>query len=243
MLCPLYLLGFLLLLHTQEGLQVEGFGNNNLKQFFGQRKAKTDAIVSAAKQELLNALDDPEGFSQATKERTSLVAAMTMANPTPKPGSTASFTPLATGTWTIVYAPHISTMGNLLFGSFNPVYYILEKDGTMTSHAKFEFPLIGSGWLSVSGTYSSQDEDQQCRVDFDKAWIKVIEDEKEKSPYMELESVPSGPVKNAINQLGKLFFVDSVSVFPVSYLDQDTIVFDFELLGTRICARKVKASL
>ena len=39
--------------------------------------------------------------------------------------------------------------------------------------------------------------------------------------------------------LGRFFFVDSVSVFPVAYLDADTIVFDFELLGTRICARKV----
>ena len=38
--------------------------------------------------------------------------------------------------------------------------------------------------------------------------------------------------------MGKALFIEAFAVFPVSYLDDNLIVFDFELLGTRICARK-----
>ena len=75
--------------------------------------------------------------------------------------------------WQIVYAPHISTLSGLLGGSFDPVLYKLNSDGTIVSHAKYSFPIIGQGWLSVSGTYGSEDDCDICRVDFDRAWIEV----------------------------------------------------------------------
>lgn len=194
----------------------------------------------SSKAKLLNEFDDANAFNEATKQRSRLVAELTKDNPTTAPGSTKSFSPLAVGTWRIVYAPHISTMGGLFSGSFDPVYYILKPNGIMTSHARYNFPIIGSGWLSVSGTYSSEDEDQVCRVDFDKTWIKINKnDDADAKPYESLEDVPSSGWKDFIQETGKFFFIDSVSVFPVSYLDDDTIVFDFELLGTRICARKI----
>jgi hypothetical protein len=186
-------------------------------------------------------LDDPQGFNRATKERSELVVSLTLDNPTTSPGSTESFTPLAVGEWRIVYAPHIYTMAKLVGGNIDPVCYIMKPNGIMTSHARYDFPVIGSGWLSVSGTYGSKDEGRVCRVDFDKAWVTTIiaNDRPDADPYENLESVPPSIGKDIIQGLGKFFFIDSVSVFPVSYLDDDTIVFDFELLGTRICARKV----
>jgi hypothetical protein len=131
--------------------------------------------------------------------------------------------------------------------------------GTITSHAKYQFPIVGTGYLSVSGTYGSVN-DQVSRVDFNKAWIKPLasgfdtststsrndndnDDETDKTdktgPYPSLEEVPDGAVKDVINAVGKQAFIDSFAVFPVSFLDDDLIVFDFELLGTRICAQKV----
>lgn len=126
---------------------------------------------------------------------------------------------------------------------FDPVYYLLRPDGTMTSHARMAVKFPNSKqesvtWFSVAGTYSSQDEDRVCRVDFDEAWIQTSETYAQ-PPYASLEEVPASLGKNMINALGKLFFIDGVSCFPVSYLDDDCIVFDFELLGTRICAKKV----
>lgn len=208
---------------------------------------KKAPLKASAKDILLRNLDDPLTFNSASKERTQLVADLTKENPVDAPGSSKSFTPLAVGTWRIIYAPHIYTMGSLFQGSFDPVYYIMKPNGKMTSHARYNFPIIGSGWLSVSGTYSSEDEENVCRVDFDKAWVKLIDrknnddddDSDDVQPFESLEAVPPSPWKDGIQALGKLFFIDAVSKFPVSYLDKDTIVFDFELLGTRICARKV----
>ena len=137
-------------------------------------------------------------------------------------------------------------MGRLAVGGrdgFSPVLYDLKVDGTMISHARYDFPVVGSGWLSVSGTYASQDEQDMCRVDFDKAWIKVVnsnEDDVDDQPFASLDDVPSSLAKSVIQALGQLFFIDAVSIFPVSYLDQDLIVFDFKLLGTRIVARKIQ---
>jgi hypothetical protein len=196
--------------------------------------------TSTSKEIFLKELDDPQAFNRATKERSELVVSLILDNPTTSSGSTKSFTPLAVGRWRIVYAPHIYTMGKLIGGSFAPVDYIMKPNGIMTSHARYDFPVIGSGWLSVSGTYGSKDEGRVCRVDFDKAWVTMLTNERpDADPYENLESVPPSIGKDIIQALGKFFFVDDVSVFPVSYLDHDTIVFDFELLGTRICARKV----
>jgi hypothetical protein len=217
---------------------LEDVDSFNILESFAAKKANPKAS-SATKTAFLDGLDDRSAFNKPTKERTELVTALTLDNPTQSPGSTGSFSPFAVGTWSIVYAPHISTMGGLAGGAFDPVMYELRPNGSMTSHARYDFPIVGSGWLSVSGTYGSKDEDQVCQVDFDKAWVTLSEGDDEVQPYEDLESVPSGLWKDIVQTVGNMGFVKAVSVFPVSYLDEDTIVFDFELLGTRICARKL----
>jgi hypothetical protein len=225
---------------TTSAFAVTGGSDNN--KYNNDHVAKT-----SAKQRLLDSLDDLEGFNKATKERTLLVEELTKENKMVKPGSTKGFSPFAVGTWRIIYAPHIYTMGSLVGGgSFDPVYYIMKPNGQMTSHARYSFPWLGSGWLSVSGTYGSEDEDRVCRVDFDKAWVTLCSgpdldnnSSGDNNPRESLEQVPDSLSKRIIQTLGQLGFVKTVSVFPVSYLDNDTIVFDFELLGTRICARKI----
>lgn len=74
-----------------------------------------------------------------------------------------------------------------------------------------------------------------CRVDFNRAWVTL----NSKEPYGTFQAVPESGSKKLISSLGQLFFIEQVSVFPVSWLDDNLIVFDFELLGTRICARKI----
>ena len=60
----------------------------------------------------------------------------------------------------------------------------------------------------------------------------------EQGPYPNIDSVPDGISKTLIRNIGRALFIEPFAVFPVSYLDNELIVFDFELLGTRICARK-----
>lgn len=182
------------------------------------------------KQAFLDALDTWNGINAATPERTALVQTLVRDNPTPSPGAQTSFQPIAPGTWIVVYAPHITTMARVL-GQFDPILYQMHVDGTMTSHVRWT-----SCWLSVSGTYATRDNDQVCRVNFDQAWVKWNADE----PYPTLQDVPSSWWKSVVQTVGKWGFVEGFSVFPVAYLDDDLIVFDFELLGTRICARKIR---
>ena len=211
---------------------------------FGAALPKTASPQS--KTTFLDSLETLEKLNFATKERTQMVRDLTQENPTGEPGSTAGFQPFAPGLWSVIYAPHISTMSQLVGEGFSPVYYDLKEDGTMVSHARFDvqLPLLPRkvGWLSVSGTYGTQDNDRVCRVDFDKTWIKWNDDiynENDDKPYPSLEAVPANLEKSIVQTIGKWLFIDSFSVFPVSYLDNDLIVFDFELLGTRICARKI----
>jgi hypothetical protein len=204
---------------------------------FGVVPTETVVQVPASKMVLLENLDRPASLNTPSLERTALLKALTAENPMESPGSTKSFAPVAAGTWSVVYAPHIYTLGQ---GNFNPILYDLRPDGTMFSHVHFNIPLVGkTGWLSVSGTYRSQDENRASRVDFDKTWIKWNNDDNGDKPYPTLDAVPASMEKTIVQAVGSLLFVDGVSVFPVSYLDEDTIVFDFELLGTRICARKI----
>lgn len=159
------------------------------------------------------------------------------------PGLNTTFSRVAPGTWTVIYAPHIAN-GAKFFGGKFEVQYILYDDGSITSHARYEFPIVGSGYLSVSGTYGSKDHIMVCRVDFDRAWITPTVGDNDdvsrpKEPFESLEDVPDSIWKRIINTIGKVMFIEQFAVFPISFLDEDTIVFDFELLGTRICARKV----
>jgi hypothetical protein len=107
-------------------------------------------------------------------------------------------------------------------------------------HPRYEFPFVGVGYLSTSGTYGSVN-DLVSRVRFNKVWVKPLmgENSIDDGPYDTFDDVPDSFLKSIINSIGQLFFIDSVSVFPVSFLDDDLCVFDFELLGTRICARKM----
>mmetsp|Transcript_5442 Transcript_5442/g.8281 ORF Transcript_5442/g.8281 Transcript_5442/m.8281 type:complete len:272 (-) Transcript_5442:18-833(-) len=166
------------------------------------------------------------------------------------PGKWESMLPVAPGTWQVTYAPHMTTMAKLFGGGEFRVQYILHEDGTMESHARLDFPfLLGlrALYLSVSGTYGSVSDDV-CRVDFNEAWIKAIpmpssEDGVvvDDTPFANLSDVPDSPLRSIITNVGRTFFIENFSIFPVSFLDDDLIVFDFELLGTRICARKVSS--
>eukprot|EP00751_Fragilariopsis_kerguelensis_P048174 CAMPEP_0171029618 /NCGR_PEP_ID=MMETSP0736-20130129/36508_1 /TAXON_ID=186038 /ORGANISM="Fragilariopsis kerguelensis, Strain L26-C5" /LENGTH=464 /DNA_ID=CAMNT_0011471425 /DNA_START=134 /DNA_END=1528 /DNA_ORIENTATION=- len=180
--------------------------------------------------------------------------------------------PIAVGTWKVVYAPHITTVANLFKGHVDVQYQMsVDNDDpkrTIVSHAYYDFPLVGKGYLSVSGTYGSvlststststlsskndKKNEYYSKVNFDQAWMKPVRNDvlvgkpqqpqdgsSTTHPYETYDDVPSSWSKTLINEVGKRFFVDDVAIFPVRFLDADTIVFDFELLGTKICAHKV----
>ena len=149
----------------------------------------------------------------------------------------------------MVYAPHMSLIRQVVGGGELDVTHIMRPDQTITSHAKFAaFPWlpVKSVYLSVSGTYGSVN-DRVCFVEWNKTWTRTVQhsddassgsDGCEDGPYDTIEDVPESIDKAVINAIGKVLFIRPFSVFPVSFLDSNLTVFDFELLGTRICACK-----
>ncbi|KAL7528827.1 hypothetical protein ACHAWF_002724 [Thalassiosira exigua] len=193
------------------------------------------------KAKFLGELDRPYDLNERTKTRTSLLDdIITQGAGLPNPGSEESFALAAPGVWKVCYAPHMTTMAGLFQGEFS-VEYDLKADGTMKSHARYKFPLLNLyGYLSVSGTYGSVN-DHVCRVDFDEAWVRTFDNDRfELGPYPDIISVPNSISKTVIRNVGRALFIEPFAAFPVSYLDSELIVFDFELLGTRICAQKKK---
>ena len=222
--------------------------------------SKTSATTgSSSVDSFIGELDYDDTLNDATKERTNFLNKMleskvevdvvellktknrndlTLRNP----GLWESMQPVASGDWRVIYAPHMTTIANLVGGGNLEVQYLLNEDGTLASHAKFsEFFWIPNNakiYLSVSGTFGSVDE-QNCKVQWDRAWFKVVNSNNMKDePYATFEDVPDSILKNLISFIGNLMFIEAVSVFPVSFLSNELIVFDFELLGTRICAKK-----
>jgi hypothetical protein len=237
------------------------------------------STIGTNKRNFFASLDTMETLNGATKERSALLAKMIdekkviavgetskLAEISPsasivvptvsyeKPGSTETFlasraaSPVAEGSWKVVYAPHMTTAMDLFRGRFD-VAYDLFSDSRIVSHAYYDFPVVGKGYLSVSGTYGSVPNDATntySRLNFDKAWIKALPSSSstttaaaKATPYDSLDAVPDSFLKTIINEIGKRAFIESVAVFPVSFLDDDTIVFEFEFLGTKICAHKV----
>lgn len=187
----------------------------------------------------LDVLDKPYDLNKRTDTRTQLLNdVINKENGLPNPGSLESFASVAPGVWRVVYAPHMTIMAGLFQGELS-VQYDLNEDGTIISHARYNFPLFNLyGYLSVSGTYGSVNN-ILCRVDFDEAWMKTFDDDSfDQGPYPDIASVPNSISKSLIRNIGRSLFIEPFAVFPVSYLDDELIVFDFELLGTRICARK-----
>ncbi len=222
--------------------------------FVSRHSKKTEFQLKNNKQNFLDSLDDKNALNQATKERSILMqtmidkkisvpfiafepstqSCMSLENP----GLLETFSHVAEGCWKVIYAPHMTTIAGLFGGKFD-VNYILYPTGKMESHAEYNFPIVGRGFLSVSGTYGSVDKNTS-RVDFDQAWIKPLPPSASKNnePYPTFEQVPDSLIKHVINSMGKTLFIEQFSVFPISFLDDNLIVFDFPLLGTRICALK-----
>jgi hypothetical protein len=87
-----------------------------------------------------------------------LLSNMIVDNPTKEPSSTASLMKFSKGKWDVVYAPHIKTLGKVLFADFQVFYKFLDiKDDKklgIISNVYYDSKLFGKGWLNTQGVSS-----------------------------------------------------------------------------------------
>lgn len=88
-----------------------------------------------------------------------LLANMINDNPTKEPSSIASLQKFSKGKWDVVYAPHIKTLGKVLFTDFQVFYKFLDiKDNEklgIISNVYYDSKLFGKGWLNTQGIFYS----------------------------------------------------------------------------------------
>lgn len=216
--------------------------------------------VSQQKKNFLDKLDTPTELNSATPALTQSVAHLCSApaaNIQIEKSNDGDLVVIPSGEWRVVYAPHMDFMGKLLHGRFAPVIYHIHKDNNksnlITSHARVELCWWGvkilQVWLSVSGSFTIDTNTAPgqvlCRIVFDEAWVRDCGESDgdgkslDNGYYISIEDVPDNFWKEWIRRLGKLLFVEPLAVFPISFLDDTLCVFDFEFLGTRICAYRM----
>lgn len=138
------------------------FVQNNAKRLtssFGFPELKWKQNTKTDKDLFLESLDALDTLNVASKERTHLLNQMIQSKQEVErininnksqtsqerryvpsqsllnPGRLSSFSNVATGTWKVIYAPHMTTISGTVGGTFD-VSYILYDDLTMESHAR-----------------------------------------------------------------------------------------------------------
>mmetsp|Transcript_3440 Transcript_3440/g.4571 ORF Transcript_3440/g.4571 Transcript_3440/m.4571 type:complete len:233 (-) Transcript_3440:211-909(-) len=138
------------------------------------------------------------------------------------------------GTWQVVHAPHLAFLSNLALSKLRPVQYYLTKDMKMSSSVRYNSFIFGYGWLSTAGYYNISPGNKNVNIIWDKVWWNP--------EYLERPTPPEdGFLPGLIQTLGIVGFSEPLSVFPVAYVDESIVTFNF--LGVKITATKVKDPL
>jgi hypothetical protein len=196
--------------------------------------AAPDAAVAAALSLLLAHSGAPDLYA-ATEETAAAVNTLVQSQPGPADASAAAT--LGDGKWEVFFGPHFRRVERL--AKFQPVRYVISGGGTrMRSDVHFELP-FASGWLSSEGGVEANG-DGSVNVLFETFWLEGDSPEpRAENPLTSGAPVPAQAA--AINGIGRLGFLPSLSRFPVRFMDAQAgvCVFEFPPLQTVIAARRL----
>lgn len=134
------------------------------------------------------------------------------------------------GTWRVVHAPHIDTLSKLALATFDIQYHIT-ADGGIGSYVRYHSPFVGAGWLCTDGTIenevdSSPQDPPSVRIVWDRVWW-VPKDDYRRGPPTDPEA-NDVVLRDVVQAIGKAGFIESLSVFPVRYVDESLGIFNFQ---------------
>lgn len=188
---------------------------------------QTTSAKSRGKESFYTALNAPQ---RDAKSIDTTVNQLTASNTINMPKRLTSL-----GKWNVVWAPHINTLQMLTFTSFDVSYsFSSTVENALVSNVVYSSPIFGSGHLNTEGSIRLNKDNTECYIVWDKIWWDFEQNGPTTSSDTSKHVLP-----DLIQKVGKAAFVEGVSRFPIQYVDDDTCVFLFTALGTRICARKV----
>ena len=130
----------------------------------------------------------------------------------------------AAGSWKVCHAPHIASLSKLALTTFEPIEYRITPTGGIASYVRYESKLFGGGWLCTDGTIANA-------ADADVPSVKIVWDRIWWQPGGAADLPPTDPadgaLREAVQAIGKVGFIEGLSVFPVRYLDDHIGSFDF----------------
>ena len=140
-------------------------------------------------------------------------------------------------------APHIRKFTTLV-GAKVSVQYTLRGDGATSaapqfvSNVRYEHPLLGAGWLSASGTLTSNSP-SSVLINFDRFWCDGGGEVADLRPWLAEAEVTAAD--KVITALGRVAFFHDLATFPVLHLDAagGVAVFRFPPLDSNIAVVKV----
>ncbi|KAI3431404.1 hypothetical protein D9Q98_004457 [Chlorella vulgaris] len=219
------------------------------------RVAGATAAAAAVKEALRHA--DLYSTGDACEELSAAVAGLVANNPSPQPGPD-SLTQ-GQGTWEVFHAPHIARLSSALGARFQPIRYTLRGD-EIISNVRYQHPLLGTGWLSASGTIEAVDNDT-LRLHFTRFWWDLGEeslrpelppasstgrgnDNQAFSSNSGGSSSSQAALDAVVGAVGRLSFLPPLARFPVQHLDGPAglSVFRFPPLASSIAIARVDDS-
>jgi hypothetical protein len=191
-------------------------------------RSQTEALLTRVRPTQRGNLKLPE----PTNELNKLVTELESMNPTDSPGVAKNFEKYASGSWNVVYAPHIRTLEKVLSTNFD-VSYSLDGKGNMESNVKFENKII-RGWLNAQGRYYSKGNDE-VSIKWNNLWANIGSEGPSNAEETKEHFLPS-----LVQSLGKFAFIEPISRFPVSFLSNELCIFEFPAFGSKIVTAKTQ---
>mmetsp|Transcript_6954 Transcript_6954/g.9332 ORF Transcript_6954/g.9332 Transcript_6954/m.9332 type:complete len:253 (-) Transcript_6954:319-1077(-) len=197
--------------------------------------------ISSARSLLLSS-DGPRGNGDFNNLDTA-VNSLIQQNPVPDAGKTGLVENKYKGVWKVCYAPHIATLSKIFLTQFSPIEYHLLTGNKFESYVRYSSSIFGKGWLNAAGCLETLD-DTTVKLVFDYFWWDIDTEVPRSFPEIQnasKEKKSISVVDNLVQTVGTIGFLESFSIFPMKYLDDDICVFEFPPLGVKITAAKRKS--
>ena len=117
----------------------------------------------------------------------------------------------------------------------------ITPEGGIGSYVRYYSPLVGAGWLCTDGTISNEpagaaaSSDPSVRIIWDRIWWVPSDDYRSGPPTD--PNAEGVALRELVQAAGKAGFIESLSVFPVRYIDSQVAAFNFQAF-TVTCIRQ-----
>ena len=143
----------------------------------------------------------------------------------------------SSGVWEVFYMPHIRSIAEPLGMKVAPLRYRFSKDNSIETEVRIQLGSLVDVWLSADGVVCTRPDGNlgDCYIRFDNFDVSRGDDG---PPQRNSDSL----LTKTVNAIGKLFFFEELSRFPVHVFEDDVCVFAFPPLKSYIATYRIQSA-